>query len=162
MSLRESRRSAKAGHTVWLNAGRAAKEALQALEGVEAVESPSPSDLALYVARVRLKASKMPDVEKWREQYAKAFLGEQYKKEDYERAAHQRYMVRGIEVMVNGHAEVIDGALTLRISGDAGVVILAPLENRIHYYPPIEEGLAGALAQELACCLNEKRHRGLK
>jgi hypothetical protein len=93
--------------------------ALGRIEDIASVtENPLPSDLAMSVIRVRLKPNKVPDLEKWREQFAKAVLGEQYKT-DTEAAEFQRKVIRGVEISVKGKIKVVDGRLVLYVPGDS-------------------------------------------
>jgi galactose oxidase len=91
----------------------AANEALGSLEGVEYVD-PIP-DGASSTATVYLEGTELPALDRW---------GEQFR-----RMVNESYLLRGVEVTLEGPVEGHDGTLVLQLDGSGRSVELAPLEG---------------------------------
>jgi hypothetical protein len=92
-------------------------QALRALEGVQSVAA-NP-DLYNATASVHLKAERLPDVAKWREQFQQAFGG--------------RIAFRGVEVTVEGTLKSEGGTWWLELPESPKPLRLAALENKLQW-----------------------------
>jgi galactose oxidase len=94
-----------------------AREGLSRMQGVESVaEMP---DIYNCTGSLRLKHDGLPDLDKWREQFAEV-VGEVF-------------VLRGVEVTVKGTVEGKGNKLTLRVPGVKESIPLVPLRNKLQW-----------------------------
>jgi galactose oxidase len=113
-----------------------ANEALHSLEGVEYVEPIPDGDSSTAI--VYLEDDRLPALDHW--------------DDEFRRMVDQAYVLRGVEVTLNGAIEARDGVLMLAAEGRRPLVELAPLDSggKIQWDPatsgprPIEPGEAEA------------------
>ena len=94
--------------------------AYDAVMRIECVESVDQTPNAYNcTASVRLKDNRLPDPDKWAEQFKKT--------------VDQAYGFRGVEVSISGTVEARDGVLALCVPGIDRTIALAPLRHKLQW-----------------------------